>query len=206
MMPVFSVGWSAPRRWGYTYFVDTGITGIIVCPTQVGIHPTQRMSTDSSPCLPHAGGDTPVRYRRTMIIGVSAPRRWGYTCASGPAAYRSKCLPHAGGDTPAVNVVYAVSLESAPRRWGYTLTLPACIRVNWVCPTQVGIHLRDRLAIFRPPRLPHAGGDTPIYGLGTRAQPLSAPRRWGYTCGVPVRFSFPAICPTQVGIHPSNLS
>ena len=152
---------SAPRRWGYTVLLRLpGLPGR-VCPTQVGIHPRTRTSSEPRPGLPHAGGDTPRPPGCGNRAGVSAPRRWGYTqppvkhggmiavCPTQVGIHRPRgmpfevcCgLPHAGGDTPDFCEVTSRGGKSAPRRWGYTAIDMKYTVWHPVCPTQVGIHL-----------------------------------------------------------------
>ena len=154
----------------------------LVCPTQVGIH----LGVDLIPCLrtrlPHAGGDTPSSDEGLELVVRSAPRRWGYTltkpgnvpnlpvCPTQVGIHRirlivielSRSLPHAGGDTPDEAFETALLGLSAPRRWGYTSVSCILRAGSVVCPTQVGIHLQDRIIGSSGTRLPHAGGDTPL--------------------------------------------
>ena len=173
---------SAPRRWGYTTGLSIKRIQKAVCPTQVGIHLCVPVWHRGRPCLPHAGGDTPERSTWRDWGIVSAPRRWGYTrfhdagifcwvvCPTQVGIhllrryrnYRYYRLPHAGGDTPHPKDVDRFKPLSAPRRWGYTGTIPSDNDYRGVCPTQVGIHLRQRPC-----------------SLSIK---VSAPRRWGYTC------------------------
>ena len=152
--------------------------------------------------LPHAGGDTP-RDHTTIWQGSSVcPTQVGIHRAISYAS-SSRCgLPHAGGDTPIFDLLGDYLHRSAPRRWGYTDSTTRIVPKDSVCPTQVGIHLREGLHPTAAKSLPHAGGDTPYANNHYERGKGSAPRRWGYTFMCALHDCLSSVCPTQVGIHP----
>ena len=171
--------------------------------------------------LPHAGGDTPGSNPYGNPLSRSAPRRWGYTfgslvtisavnvCPTQVGIHLSSSwvvrnrlsLPHAGGDTPGKGIGVLEIYTSAPRRWGYTVGSFYFLSYEHVCPTQVGIHLAEKMDKITLTSLPHAGGDTPLPHPYANLFLPSAPRRWGYTVGSFYFLSYEHVCPTQVGIH-----